>query len=588
VGCTHQGILDTCDISTPSEELGWVAIDVLNENFTSLTNFQFGKAAVSNSIWEPQNFSSTYANVNAITTQNSDSGAQDPQYAWIRSLTNSSLEVRYCEQDGANYCDSHNAEDMVWLALESGDLIVNVEELDWNQIGSHSENNSFIWNITGYDHSFNYSLRCRADDIGSVGYTNYYNSVDLLTMTNLSVEIIDVIDSNGQKVDVNITILDDGFEIINLSVVPTNHALEKIIIYNYNKSTQSLNTLRIENSTNDLFFNKTFSLDPEGLDAEYLNITFTSTGKHLYKCIDFNFTTQSCSDDDNYTQIRTDLVPGQKYTITIDPFDPGFGITVEGSENVIDTRLRSGKPDDNYGGLTRLRVGRRNSGNLFRSLVWFNISQIQQNLTIQNAELSLYLDIIPGSDSNNTRTHGVHRINESRSWDELDSTWNNYTSNQAWSNGGGDFVSTATDTALVNSTLLGTRISYNVTSDVVNFANNSFENNGWLIKELSETLNNYRMDYASTENSNVAKHPQLIINYTTPSYEYINVTQQRPIIPPPIQTYGQGEEFIIGADVRSNNPIGEVYANISVPFVGWELIELFENGYFLDCLFVLE
>ena len=75
-----------------------------------------------------------------MVAQNSENGGQDGQYTWARDITYNSAQVRYCEADGANYCDSHNAEDVMWFSLaysSCGDAVVDgVEECD---DGNHSD-----------------------------------------------------------------------------------------------------------------------------------------------------------------------------------------------------------------------------------------------------------------------------------------------------------------------------------------------------------------------------------------------------------------------------------------------------------------
>ena len=53
-----------------------------------------------------------------MVTANDDDG-QDPRQPGARNITNSSAEIRYCEQDGAGDCDTHGAEFTVWFSLET-------------------------------------------------------------------------------------------------------------------------------------------------------------------------------------------------------------------------------------------------------------------------------------------------------------------------------------------------------------------------------------------------------------------------------------------------------------------------------------
>jgi hypothetical protein len=67
-----------------------------------------------------------------------------------------------------------------------------------------------------------------------------------------------------------------------------------------------------------------FAIDPTALQFSSAAITFTAKGYALYKCVEYNFTTQTC-----YGAQRKllDLIPGNEYTITIDAKDPLFSQT---------------------------------------------------------------------------------------------------------------------------------------------------------------------------------------------------------------------------------------------------------------------
>ena len=56
-----------------------------------------------------------------MVSQNDDDGAQDPQYPWARNVLSTSADIRYCEADGTDDCDTHNSEIMRWLTLPQSD-----------------------------------------------------------------------------------------------------------------------------------------------------------------------------------------------------------------------------------------------------------------------------------------------------------------------------------------------------------------------------------------------------------------------------------------------------------------------------------
>jgi hypothetical protein len=68
-----------------------------------------------------------------------------------------------------------------------------------------------------------------------------------------------------------------------------------------------------------------YAVDPTLLDVTSVSVTVTATGTELYKCKDWNFIRQACVGE--WVKLQ-DLVPGENYTLTIDPTDPGFGETI--------------------------------------------------------------------------------------------------------------------------------------------------------------------------------------------------------------------------------------------------------------------
>lgn len=135
-GCTHQGTGDVCDSSTPEETFGYVALDPDSAMIESL---QTGWESMMNSLWTPITFSPAYSEPRVMTLQNDENGTQDPQYPWARLVTTTSAEIRYCEMDGTDDCDTHNVEKMRWFALENGSILVN----ETNSIYDNETNTSW-------------------------------------------------------------------------------------------------------------------------------------------------------------------------------------------------------------------------------------------------------------------------------------------------------------------------------------------------------------------------------------------------------------------------------------------------------------
>jgi hypothetical protein len=65
-----------------------------------------------------------------------------------------------------------------------------------------------------------------------------------------------------------------------------------------------------------------YAVDPTGLNATNVTIVITATGNELLTCKDWDYTNRACLGA--WIKVR-DVIPGENYTITIDPTDPGFG-----------------------------------------------------------------------------------------------------------------------------------------------------------------------------------------------------------------------------------------------------------------------
>ncbi|MCA9496932.1 MAG: hypothetical protein KC589_08350, partial [Nanoarchaeota archaeon] len=162
IGCDHPGTADTC-AGTATEEFGYIAIDISNANFSK---FDAGTQTISASTWTGITYAETYSNPRIFVMVNSENGGQDPAYPWARSVTTTGADVRYCEADGANYCDTHNGEVTNWFVLENGpigignggdDIEKNLTITTYNDIFSEITHNitSMILeiNITEYNNS---------------------------------------------------------------------------------------------------------------------------------------------------------------------------------------------------------------------------------------------------------------------------------------------------------------------------------------------------------------------------------------------------------------------------------------------------
>jgi hypothetical protein len=325
----------------------------------------------------------------------------------------------------------------------------------------------------------------------------------------------DIVDLNNSYLNYTSSVIGNISGILTLQLNISNYKITQIIIEGYDQSSPE-SVIKIQNSTNEAGFESTFLVDLSNANLTSANITINSSGYHLFKCTNFSLTSLTCNEED-YTQIRTGLVPGQLYTITLNKTDPIFGETLQGPSNSTDSYIRGGAATSNFGGATNIRVGRTTGTNSIRGIVWFNLSYIPSGATIKSANLSLYFYSIPSGDATGNRTHNIHKIQQSpaRPWIELNATWNNYNSSSLWTTAGGDYEASPSANATFDSSALSSWIIFNVTSDVQNFTKNSGLNFGWLIKDVNETDTSTRRDYYSSEHSNASLLPRLEITYTT-------------------------------------------------------------------------
>lgn len=126
VGCDHPGTADTC-AGTATEEFAYIAIDVNNHEFPK---FDYGNQTISDSAWTSVSYSQTYLKPIISVMVNSENGPQDPAYPWARNINPTQAEIRYCEADTANYCDTHNGEITRWILFEEGLIKIGSGGLD--------------------------------------------------------------------------------------------------------------------------------------------------------------------------------------------------------------------------------------------------------------------------------------------------------------------------------------------------------------------------------------------------------------------------------------------------------------------------
>jgi hypothetical protein len=149
---------------------------------------------------------------------------------------------------------------------------------------------------------------------------------------------------------------------------------------------------------------------------------------------------------------------------------------------------------------------------IWRNLFKFDLSCIPSNATIQTAQLSLFY---ADSNSYGIYANGLHssltNSNESvlqrvtAAWTENTVTWNNQP------------ATTTTDQVILAQSTSGTQnyTNMDVTAMVQQMVSNQSLNYGFLLK-LTNEIYYAQMIFASGDNPNLSKHPNLQITYTVP------------------------------------------------------------------------
>ncbi|HIA92232.1 TPA: hypothetical protein EYO12_03940 [Candidatus Saccharibacteria bacterium] len=116
--CDHsQTNSDACDNHGSNETVGWVAIDPSNSPFDVTSDI--GLVSIGNSTWTNVSFTSGFDDVPSVIVESqTDTGAQNVEINEARSVSVAGADVRFCEIDTLDSCDTHSADDVAWVAIE--------------------------------------------------------------------------------------------------------------------------------------------------------------------------------------------------------------------------------------------------------------------------------------------------------------------------------------------------------------------------------------------------------------------------------------------------------------------------------------
>ena len=211
------------------------------------------------------------------------------------------------------------------------------------------------------------------------------------------------------------------------------------------------------------------------------------------------------------------LHPKLEITYTV-PVEAEGCVTMRLGECGKDAFLYDRLPDTNYGDhVDFAAMGWTHSGSAVqvRSLVEFDLSSIPKGVTIDSAKLSLYGYTSPGNGSHST-TSGSNKSFVKRvikSWQENTVTWNDQPS------------TTAINQATLSASTLANQdyLDINVTNMVTDMIADSNGAHGFMLQLESESY--YRsLVFGSSDNSNTALHPQLVVCYSVDVVSVENIS----------------------------------------------------------------
>lgn len=108
---------------------------------------------------------------------------------------------------------------------------------------------------------------------------------------------------------------------IEITLTDETHPIERVYIRNFTDNGN--NTLYIDpvNPEPNTFLQE-YAINPTNLNFTDGDIVVEATGNTLYKCVNWDFDTQTCNGD---WIIHSGLVPGENNTLLFTPQDPGYG-----------------------------------------------------------------------------------------------------------------------------------------------------------------------------------------------------------------------------------------------------------------------
>jgi len=216
--------------------------------------------------------------------------------------------------------------------------------------------------------------------------------IEILSDVNVTPTLLPVKDSRGALVKANARMIKETGTFRTMST--RSEKLEitfetlpvKRILFN-DVTDEILNkTLFIERLPRDIKRGalEAYAIDPEDLNFSTAQVTATAKGKVLFKCAEYNFSTQDCYG--NWTEIMR-IQPGQNYTFSINATDPAFA---EFDETYIteDCYVREDRANVAYNsGILRTR--RHTTREHITYMKW-DLSNLPSDIKVIDATLGIY------------------------------------------------------------------------------------------------------------------------------------------------------------------------------------------------------
>jgi uncharacterized membrane protein len=186
---------------------------------------------------------------------------------------------------------------------------------------------------------------------------------------------------------------------------------------------------------------------------------------------------------------------------------------------ISDNRLREEAPNMTLSESGYIDVGKRSDGGIYRDVIIFDLSSLNQTDRIEKATLSLFW-YYPENQMRLKDT--VLEVYRPVKWCEEHVTWQQKESNNPWKNPGGDWydrngvfqgsVPYATITISGDQTPDNRYYELNVTELMQEYVSGKYENTGFLIKAREEDENYIAFYSSNWQNKN--QRPKLTIEYT--------------------------------------------------------------------------